>query len=238
MYGECHQELGEKCVSPSYFNRIWNLEFPDVIIPKKQRLGKCAQCEDFHEQIMSSKDPLEREAIKQKRIEHIKFVRKERFVYHKWRKTCRDNPDKYLCIILDGMDQNKTNVPSFNTGESPESVTVRIIGAIVHSVEKSVYAYLNTHFTKETNTMIEVLRRVLEAQDTLPPVLVLQLDNTSQENKNSHLFAFLAALVKAGTFEKIIVNFLPVGHTHVSKKCKMTCVYVCDIVPSYCTYFH
>ena len=73
-----------------------------------------------------------------------------------------------------------------------------------------------THFAKETNTMIDVLRRVLESRDTLPPTLVLQLDNTSQENKNSRFFAYLSALVHAGTFEKIVVNFLPVGHTHVS----------------------
>lgn len=219
MYRECKTDLEEKCVSPSWFNQIWHDDFPDVVIPKKQRLGKCEKCEDYHEQIVSATDPNERESIKRKRVKHIKFVRKERLVYHRWRKRCMENPEKYICIILDGMDQNKTNIPFFNTGESPDGITVRIIGAIVHSVQKQVYAYLNTHFTKETNTMIEVLRRVLEAQETLPPVLVLQLDNTSQENKNSHLFAFLAALVKAGTFEKVVVNFLPVGHTHV-------CMYV------------
>ena len=230
MYRECATDLGDKCVSPSYFNQIWKREFPDVVIPKKQRLGKCDQCEDFHEQIISSKDPMQRESIKNKRVQHIKFVRKERLVYHKWRKRCREHPDKYVCIILDGMDQNKTNIPSFNTGESPEGITVRIIGAIVHSLEKQVHSYLITHFTKETTTMIDVLRRVLESQDTLPPVLVLQLDNTSQENKNSHFFAFLAALVKAGTFEKIIVNFLPVGHTHVT----LTCVLIVGVIICLC----
>ena len=64
--------------------------------------------------------------------------------------------------------------------------------------------------------MTEILRRVIDSRETLPPVMVLQLDNTWQENKNSHMFAFLASLVEAGVFEKIIVNFLPVGHTHVS----------------------
>ena len=129
---------------------------------------------------------------------------------------CREHPDKYLCVILDGMDQNKTNIPWFNTGESPDGMTVRIIGAIVHSQQKKTHAYLVTHHTKETNTMIDVLRRVLESRETLPRVLVLQLDNTSQENKNNHMFAFLAGLVESGVFDKIIVNFLPVGHTHVS----------------------
>lgn len=216
VYNECKQELDEKCVSPSHFGHIWHREFNDVVIPEKQRLGKCEQCEDFHEQIISSRDPREREAIKQRRVQHIKFVRRERLVYHRWRKRCKDEPEKYMCVILDGMDQNKTNLPSFNTGESPDGITVRIIGGLIHSAQKTAHAYLVTHFTKETNTMIEVLRRVLESRDTLPPTLVLQLDNTSQENKNSHFFAYLSALVHAGTFERIVVNFLPVGHTHVS----------------------
>lgn len=216
VYNECKKDLDGECTTYGFFNRIWNDDYPDVTIPKKSRLGKCETCEDIHEDIMSSNDPIEREQIKRKRIEHIKFVRKERLEYHKWRQRCREHPDKYVCVILDGMDQNKTNIPWFNTGESPDGMTVRIIGGIVHSVQKTVHAYLVTHHTKETNTMVEVLRRILESRDALPPVLVLQLDNTSQENKNNHMFSFLAGLVKAGVFEEVIVNFLPVGHTHVS----------------------
>ena len=74
---------------------------------------------------------------------------------------------------------------------------------------------LSLDFTKETNTGLEALRRTIDAQENLPPTLILQLDNTSQENKNSHLFAFVAQLVEAKVFERVIVNFLPVGHTHV-----------------------
>ena len=213
------------CVSPSYFNQIWSTEFPDVVIPKKQRLGKCHTCEGLHDQIISTNDLVECEALKQKRIAHIKFVRKERLVYHTWRKKCRDHPDKYLCVILDGMDQNKTKVPNFNTGETPDGITVRIIGAIAHSLEKHIYAYLVTHFTKETNTMVEVLSRVLESMEDLPPVLVLQLDNTSQENKNRRLFAYLSALVKSGRFERVIINFLPSTHVFL-----LTCCIICCFI--------
>ena len=120
-----------------------------------------------------------------------------------------------MVVTLDGMDQSKTNIPDHNTSESSPSMTVRVIGALVHTFQKLSYAFLVTDFTKETNTNIEVLRRVLDDQAKLPPTLVLQLDNTSQENKNSHLFTFLAELLEAKVFERIIVNFLPVGHTHV-----------------------
>ncbi len=67
--------------------------------------------------------------------------------------------------------QNKTDV-----GELP----VRVVGAIAHGASKQVFAFLVTHYNKETNGIIECLRRVLDAQASLPPTLVLQLDNTSQ----------------------------------------------------------
>ena len=121
-----------------------------------------------------------------------------------------------MCVILDGMDQSKTDLPNYNTGESPVQMTCRVVGAIVHFATKDAYAFLVTHFTKETNTNVEILRRVIDSRDSLPPVLVLQLDNTWQENKNARMFSFLASLVEAKVFEEVIVNFLPVGHTHVS----------------------
>ena len=143
------------------------------------------------------------------------LVKKDRLVYHTWRKKAREEPDKYMMIIIDGMEQSKTDIPNHNTSESNDSLPARVIGAIVHGARKLAYAYLVTDFTKETNTGLEALRRTIDAQENLPPTLILQLDNTSQENKNSHLFAFVAQLVEAKVFERVIVNFLPVGHTHV-----------------------
>ena len=157
VHAEMWSELGDTyCISLSYFYEVWSKDFPEVVIPPEQRLGKCRRCADLHEDIMDAKDKETREALKQQRMQHIREVRAERLVYHKWRRICKEQPDKYLLIILDGMDQNKTNVPSFNCGEQPCQVTCRIIGAVVHGRTKQVYCYAVTNFTKETNTMIEV----------------------------------------------------------------------------------
>lgn len=48
----------------------------------------------------------------------------------------------------------------------------------------------------------------------LPPVLTLQLDNCSGDNKNRWFFAFCSLLVFKGIFREIYINFLIVGHTH------------------------
>ena len=215
IFREMEQEIGGDCFSRPYFYKVWADEFPEHTIPPEQRLGKCKECADLHERILDCKDLKRRMELKVKRTQHIRFVRKERLTYHRWRQRCRQFPNQSMLIILDGMDQNKTNIPCFNCGDQPQPLTARIVGAIVHGATKKCYAYVVTHFTKESNTMVEVLSRVLADQDTLPPHLVIQLDNTATDNKNVKLFSFLAALVETGRFEAITVNFLPVGHTHV-----------------------
>ena len=42
----------------------------------------------------------------------------------------------------------------------------------------------------------------------------MQLDNTTKDNKNNTVFAFLSWPVQSGNFNKVTVSFLPVGHTH------------------------
>ena len=44
------------------------------------------------------------------------FPRIERKLYYKKRDDARRNGKKYLSIIIDGMDQSKTNLPNF-TGD-------------------------------------------------------------------------------------------------------------------------
>ena len=48
----------------------------------------------------------------------------------------------------------------------------------------------------------------------LPKNLYLQLDNSTKDNKNQYLMAFLSLLTTRGIFREIQVGFLLVGHTH------------------------
>ena len=48
----------------------------------------------------------------------------------------------------------------------------------------------------------------------LPPILTLQLDNASGNNKNRWVFGFCSLLVYKGIFCEVYINFLIVGHTH------------------------
>lgn len=48
----------------------------------------------------------------------------------------------------------------------------------------------------------------------LPPILQMQLDNATGDNKNRYVFAFFSLLIHLGIFREVYVNFLLVGHTH------------------------
>ena len=48
----------------------------------------------------------------------------------------------------------------------------------------------------------------------LPPILNVQMDNATGNNKNRYIYAFWSLLVAKWIFHKVYVNFMIVGHTH------------------------
>ena len=48
----------------------------------------------------------------------------------------------------------------------------------------------------------------------LPPILNVQMDNTTSDNKNRFVFCFWSLLVTNKIFREVYVNFMIVGHTH------------------------
>ena len=79
-------------------------------------------------------------------------------------------------------------------------------------------------------------------QDSLPPVLYIQMDNTCRDNKNKYTLTFLALLVELGIFRKVNLwllsllcwyycallqvklGCLPVGHTHEDIDQTFSCI--------------
>ena len=136
------------------------------------------------------------------------------------RQKALQSPERYMCLIIDGMDQKKTCLPHFR--RLPKDigdeclVQMHLVGCLSHcqTIKPSVFiTYPNIH--NDPNLTVTVMQRVLQTwQGILPPVLYVQLDNTARENKNSTVFGYLSMLVDRGILKKIKVNFLLVGHTH------------------------
>ena len=128
---------------------------------------------------------------------------------------------EFLSIIIDGADQSKHDLPHFkDSSKMSDEITkvkMHLYGALVHG--RAAYAFtIPDHEKQGHNTTIQVLQHILEdlkrKDGKLPPVLKLQLDNTTEQNKGQFLYGYLAMLVEYGVFREIEVSFLPVGHTH------------------------
>lgn len=146
---------------------------------------------------------------------HAFTYRFERRKYYYHREKSRSEPNKYITIIIDGMDQNKTNVPNISQPSKSTSslwkVRTHLTGALVHTkMEKGklVFAFFDLlQWPHDSNLTISILLAVLVQVQTklhiLPEVLYLQLDNTCRENKNKYVFSFLALLVQLKIFKKV-----------------------------------
>lgn len=156
------QTEGKEAVKLQTFLQIWRLEFPHLKIPIQKRLGKCKVCADLKEKLAAAQTPEDRAKYKEQRRAHLQFVRLERKYYHMNRAKGQQYPNDVLVIILDGMDKNKSCLPSFfeHDGREAEKLKVRVIGAIVHGRAKPFYAWCVTQFTSETNTNIACLLQV------------------------------------------------------------------------------
>ena len=147
---------------------------------------------------------------------------KTKYEWHKKksRKSFAEGLGRWMSVIIDGMDQDKSHIPRCYSQakdlKALEPLDVSIIGVIVHGFEQRCYV-VKPNWKHDTNLTIHILVltlvRVAE-KGPLPKVLYLQMDNCWRENKNQYMFTFLALLVKLGMFGKIKVNFDLVGHTH------------------------
>ncbi|XP_052097971.1 uncharacterized protein LOC127732831 [Mytilus californianus] len=154
----------------------------------------------------------------QKREKHLKLQNQERQKYYRHAEKSRRYPHKYLCMIIDGMDQNKTNIPHFHRLAKSTSqmwnLRTHLTGVIIHGI--STFGFFDIgQWPHDSNlTMNIILNSLWQVKDKLPNILYIQMDNCFRENKNKWVFALCCFLVEMKVFEKVKVNFLMVGHTH------------------------
>lgn len=135
--------------------------------------------------------------------------RQERARYYSNRQKAIDDPVDCLSMICDGMDQNKTNLPSFvrstKACQNLWRLRTHLTGCLVHGLGcYSFFDFLqishdcNLTLTCVLLTIVEVLK-----QRKLPRRLLLQMDNCVRENKNKYVFGFLAYLVEKKVFSEV-----------------------------------
>ncbi|XP_052275699.1 uncharacterized protein LOC127875011 [Dreissena polymorpha] len=214
----------ENPVSKSQFYKKWIDSFQFVKTKKTNSFSKCTTCVTL-ERLMSKTTSFEMRAFyKKKKEEHNIRQMLERKYYYNKKDQAQRNPSQHMSIIIDGMDQAKTNLPHF-AGRNPKNLHAvdllhtHVTGVLSHG-HGGFHAYVDINeYPHDPNLTIniilkELLRQARANNNFLPPNLFIQADNCWRENKNRYVFAFLELLVAEQVFHEVHMSFLIVGHTH------------------------
>jgi hypothetical protein len=223
---------------PGTAKNVWNDHFWHVRLREWQPFTKCEVCARFKAGSLMVVNEMQRAGasvsdlrdsrdlidLKTQRLAHYSDVQLARLRVLLRSKLAEAFPELFMCICIDGMDNQKTNLPHCNgilknkgIDNEGEALQTKLIGALVDGIGFQSYMTLPTvyHGSNVTWTvLLHVLHEIKKSGRTLPPVLFLQLDNCARDNKNQVMFAFAGLLIHCGVFEEVYINFLPVGHTH------------------------
>ena len=185
--------------------------------------AKCDDCIELRKLTLATKDREEQRRILTRLTGHLCFVRRERTAYALKRELAMSAPYRYMSIIIDGADQSAHDIPHSasrsHVSQACWKLKLHLLGVLVHGVGTFAYT-CPAHLAQGHNVTIQalfdtlVLLKKKRNGAPFPPVLYLQLDNTTKQCKGKYLSAFMAMLVHFGVFKKVVIGFLPVGHTH------------------------
>lgn len=111
----------------------------------------------------------------------------ERQNYYKHTKKAKANPQKYMSIIVDAIDQSKTNLPHFMYESKSMykmwKLRIYLVGVIIHGVGTYGFFYY-FQWSHGSDLTMSILLHCLLMLDNLPKTLYLQMDNCPGQNKN------------------------------------------------------
>ncbi|KXJ05596.1 hypothetical protein AC249_AIPGENE17471, partial [Exaiptasia diaphana] len=178
----------------------------------QSRFTKCIICVHLKEQLRNPRlDAKQRRRMTNMRKVHLLRQMAERRNYYMHGIKARLEPNRYLSMMLDGMDQNKTRIPHFSQTTKIDDglgkLKTHITGVLVNA-RSTAYAYVDVcEYPHDPNLTINLIMSALseeqKKQGKLPPILYLQMDNCGRENKNAAVLSFLGLLVQLELFVKV-----------------------------------
>lgn len=219
--------LNEASASRSTIARAMKAHSPDhkFITAIRTELAKCETCTKFDASVLAATDDTLKNATRAKKLVHLKEQEAQRHVFYRNHISACDPSKGLWSIVMDGMDQNKTHIPSVPRTSKRELDTYKlhVTGVLIAGAPIPALAIINyTERINDTNLNVSVLHRALLlnfealAKDptlSRPRRLTISVDN-AVTNKGTIFFTYLAALVAADIFESVEVNYFLVGHGH------------------------
>lgn len=185
-------------------------------VQKVHRFTKCSDCETMRQLLAAHyMDKFRANAILKQHEGHIDMMQRERA----GDLACH-NPDDSMSIILDGVDQKAFVLRHFLKNwkdVTGEGMKVKIMGVKEHLTPSDICLYLMTDEYETGANPIEELHRTLvnkSSNSVIPPVLFVQADKCTRENKNMYFLSDCESLVAWDVLREVCVSFLPKGHMH------------------------
>ena len=91
-----------------HINRLWRLQFNNVVIPRKVRMGVCSVCVNLKSMAKSGRTDVEIKNYKTLLKEHRESQALERSKAMHHRQKALQSSERYMCLIIDGTDKKKT----------------------------------------------------------------------------------------------------------------------------------
>ena len=169
---------------------MWKHELTHVHIPQSSRFSNCNICWEFKNYRQSAPDEVTKEKVSRRYQLHLDMILEERMEYSHGREVAMNEPDQYLSLIIDGMDQNTIWVPKFKQsvkGIESRYMKTHLCGVLVHGVGLYCHVWIDAHHKHNSNqvatSIIKVLNDVKQQCGKLPSYLCIQADNCGRETK-------------------------------------------------------
>jgi hypothetical protein len=210
-----------------WFNQVWTNDatLREIVCRQHLPFAKCDFCVRQRDLFSQKRNADQRRGDKRELRAHLNSIVKEKLMYYSNRTRARAEPRRYLSIIFDGADQSKYDTPHFAERShisELRKIKMHMYGALVHG--RKAYAFTcPDHEHQGHNTTIQALWHVINDQldenGELPPVLLLQLDNTTKQNKGRYhpLYCLCCTLtvtyyLTLSTIQSTLINTLLFQH--------------------------
>lgn len=220
-------EMPEKPVSLRTFTNIWRQTCPNIVV-MKPRSDLCSFCQKHYTSgaFMALANEEEKMLSIEKMRAHLDLVQKERAFY---KSTIAETKE----TILDPEVNNRSAHYSFDMAQQVHIPSnplqpgpiyflvpfkVGIFGVMCESLNKQVNYLIpeSVSTTKGSNLIVSLFHHYLDKNNNGEQTMFIHADNCVGQNKNNILLSYLAWRISNGKNKKIVLSFMPVGHTKFS----------------------
>lgn len=220
-------DMTEKPVSLKMFTNIWRRTCSSIVV-MKPRSDLCSFCQRHYTsgKIMASASEDEKMEKLEEMKSHLETVKLEREFYKNTIKETReinDNDemaDKCAHYSFDMAQQ--VHIPSNPQQPGPiyflVPFKVGIFGVMCETLNKQTNFLIpeSVSSTKGSNLIVSLFDRYLEMTSRGEETIFIHADNCVGQNKNNILLGYLAWRITKKKNKRIVLSFMPVGHTKFS----------------------